>query len=139
MKVRLLLCVCLAIAPLISHAIDDTDQQKQNVASAMLPFVEEEKIVSIPLPVVKKEPIMVTMLTLEPGTLKENIERINQALPHPWDIKWQSNNDYRVTGNATVMGKDFYEALGKILQYYPLRAEFYTKNHVLSIVPGSAS
>ena len=142
MKIQLLICAsCLMIASLVSLA-NDQPTQPRGVASAILPFVEESAAplpVAAPLPIIKKPPVMITMLTLEPGTLKENIERINQTLPYPWDIKWKGNNDYRVIGSATVMGKDLYEALDKILQYYPLRAEFYTKNHVLLIVPGSAS
>ncbi|GEM_PF-3058295 len=87
----------------------------------------------------KPEPAKLTMLMLEPGTLKENIERMNQMLPNPWRIKWTSENDYLVTGNANVSGDNFYDAIGNLLKYYPVRAEFYTKNHVLSIVSGSAS
>lgn len=92
-----------------------------------------------PIVAAQPEPVKLTMLMLEPGTLKENIERMNQMLPNPWRIKWVSENDYRVTGNANVSGDNFYDAIGNLLQYYPVRAEFYTKNHVLSIVPGSAS
>ncbi len=136
MKARLLLCACLMTAPLMAPAIDNVALQKQTVTSTMLSFVETEQVTLTPLAPAETTPEKLTMLTLEPGTLKENILRINQALPCPWEIKWQGNNDYHVTGSATVMGKDFYEALGKILQYYPVHAEFYTKNHVLLIIPG---
>lgn len=139
MKLRWFLYTsCFAITPLFSYAFPYSPETPL-VQDSLVSFIEDSPHPLVALPVsAKKTSPVITLLTLEPGTLRQNLERINQALPEPWEIQWKIKNDYVVTGAATVVGKDFYEALEKILRYYPVNAVFYTKNHVLSIAPGSA-
>ena len=77
------------------------------------------------------KPAFTYSLTLLPGTIKENIERImaNKA----WKVIWVSEYDYPVIGSATFTGTNLEDVLSKILINYPLQATFYEKNHVMTI------
>lgn len=68
-----------------------------------------------------------------PGTLKTNLERIMKN--SPYKLLWKSNYDYRVISQATIRGKNFDDALNKLLMNYPVEAIFYEQNDIMTIVP----
>lgn len=114
-------------ADTVNTPADRTTMTQATVAAAQ----QSDTSSSVPEPVSST----IYQLDLQPGTLQENIERINKLQGNPWDIKWLAKNDYIVTGYPQVSGEDFYSAIGNLLQYYPLRAIFYKQNHVVAIVP----
>lgn len=72
---------------------------------------------------------------LYPGSLKGNIERL--AMNHCWYVvKWKADSDFEWVGDergTDVRASNLQDALRKVLQKYPLQAQFYMGNHVLAI------
>lgn len=73
-------------------------------------------------------------VTLYPGSLKSNIERI--AKLNGWtQTEWLIPTDYEWIGKTEVQGAGFQAVLSQILKDYPLQAVFYMGNHVLVVRP----
>lgn len=72
-----------------------------------------------------------------PGSLKDNIERV--AASHCWYVvKWKADSDFEWVGSqhgTVIRASTLQEALRKVLQKYPLQAQFYMGNRVLAIEP----
>ncbi len=69
-----------------------------------------------------------------PGSLKLNVVRLARA--YGWKhIIWESPDDYHWIGKVRVAARDLPDILKKILEDYPIQANFYEGNHVLVIVP----
>ncbi len=69
-----------------------------------------------------------------PGSLKANVLRL--ARVYGWkQFIWLPAEDYHWIGNVRINAKDLPSVLGKILENYPLQANFYAGNHVLVIKP----
>jgi len=72
-------------------------------------------------------------ITVYPGTLKSNLERIMKN--STYKLLWNSKYDYRVVNQATIRGKSFDDALNRFLVNYPVEAVFYEQNNIMTIVP----
>jgi hypothetical protein len=71
---------------------------------------------------------------LSPGSLKQNV--VDIARRYGWQtVVWNAPDDYPWVGRTTIRGQSLQEIFTKILQKYPLQAQFYQGNHVLAIVP----
>lgn len=69
-----------------------------------------------------------------PGSLRMNIERI--AGKYGWHrVVWSLSEDYRWVGKTRIAAHGLTGILSKLLQDYPLQAQFYDGNHVLVITP----
>jgi len=69
-----------------------------------------------------------------PGSLRVNVERI--AGQYGWrHVVWSLPEDYRWVGKTRIAARGLSGILGKLLQDYPLQAQFYEGNHVLVIIP----
>lgn len=74
----------------------------------------------------------VSVYTLYPGSLKENIQRL--ANQFGWTtVKWLAPYDYQWTGTTAVTATNLNQLLQKILPDFPLQAVFYQGNHILVI------
>lgn len=74
------------------------------------------------------------MVTVYPGSLKQNIVRLSQS--YGWQhIIWLPNADYHWIGKVRVAANNLPDILRQILSDYPLQADFYMGNHVLVIEP----
>lgn len=73
-------------------------------------------------------------VTLYPGSLRNNLVRIARA--YGWKhIIWNSAEDYHWIGKIRVAANNLPDILKKLLEEYPLQADFYEGNHVLVIKP----
>lgn len=71
-------------------------------------------------------------LHVYPGTLKSNLQRIMKT--QNWKMLWNSKYDYHVISEATIHGRNFQDALNKLLLNYPMQAVFYNQNDIMTIV-----
>lgn len=68
------------------------------------------------------------------GSLKANVVRL--ARVYGWkQLIWLPTEDYHWIGSVRFSAQDLPSVLGKILEHYPLQANFYAGNHVLVIKP----
>jgi len=73
-------------------------------------------------------------ITLNNGSLRDNLERI--AKTHGWPkVAWNLPDDYRWVGHTRITANSLPSAFGKILNNYPVQAQFWRGNRVLAIVP----
>lgn len=71
---------------------------------------------------------------LSSGSLKYNIVQI--ANRYGWNnVIWQVPDDYTWVGRTRVTANSLPGLFNKILNNYPLQAQFYQGNHVLVIAP----
>ncbi|MCB1827149.1 MAG: hypothetical protein KDH94_01905 [Coxiellaceae bacterium] len=69
-----------------------------------------------------------------PGSLRWNVEQI--AHRYGWNrVVWALPEDYRWVGKARVNAPTVAAIFEKLLQSYPVQAQFYEGNHVLVITP----
>ena len=65
------------------------------------------------------------------GSLKDNIERILNR--YHWKVIWKAPFDYNFDGRVT--GSSLQNVLEKLLQPFPLQAQMYMANRIVTIVP----
>lgn len=69
------------------------------------------------IPVAPKAPV-ITTLNIQPGSLRANLERLSKE--NGWkEPSWKDENDYMLKSSFTVTGKNFAEAVSKLLYYNP--------------------
>jgi len=85
-------------------------------------------------PVKNQESFRLVTVVMQPGSLRDNIERI--AGDNGWTrVVWSNTKDYNWVGQTKVTGESFAAVMKKIIEDYPLQAVFYLGNHVLLIQP----
>lgn len=68
-------------------------------------------------PAAPKAPV-ITTLNIQPGSLRANLERLSKE--NGWkEPSWKDENDYMLKSSFTVTGKNFAEAVSKLLYYNP--------------------
>lgn len=72
--------------------------------------------------------------TVNPGSVKENIQRIAADWGWP-QVVWNVPYDYRWVGTTQIRASSLAELLNTLLDGYPLQAVFYKGNHILVINP----
>lgn len=65
------------------------------------------------------------------GSLKENIERIMER--YHWKVIWKAPFDYNFDGRVT--GSSLPNVMEKLLKPFPLQAQLFMSNHIMTIVP----
>ena len=82
--------------------------------------------------IVRQKPL--PTISVYPGSLKENVERI--AAHYGWhQVIWDAPEDYRWVGYAQIQGENLSSVLRQLFADFPLQAVFYQGNHVLYIHP----
>lgn len=73
-------------------------------------------------------------VTVRPGSLKSNIERISARCGWP-QVVWNVPNDYQWVGTVTLRGDDLPSLLAQLLKNYPVQAVLYKGNHIIAVSP----
>lgn len=143
-KLAVLLCIALVCAGCVPANPPPVSPSPAPQAAVAVPVIAPPKAGVVDMPaatagsvsypknaIVRQKPL--ENVTLYPGSLKENVERI--AAHYGWhQVVWDAP-DYQWVGHAQIQGDNLSSVLRQLLADFPLQAVFYQGNHVLYIHP----
>lgn len=140
MKIRKILMIALGIS-LFFHAFATWQMVSSSTADNHGPFFQAGLNNNLPSQTAGETTFSSSVanantayeIEVYPGTLKTNLERIMKD--SPYKLLWNSNYDYRVVSQASIRGRNFDDALNRLLMNYPVEAIFYEQNSIMTIVP----